>query len=221
MIQLKGTITGVPKTARELDHLGRELSIDAKETTRIIGRSIALFGVRQTYPKTPKSGKTTIQTDFFKVVGEAKNGIADPGFVDKWQNERRRPTTGRTARPPGGKNKDPTTIYATPVALKEAIQRRQLLVGWAKGQWAGVLAKLGGKAPAKWITRHRAVESIMELRSGVTGTRLTIGSSSEYASQVFPGEMQSRAVREGTKNGINFLRNQARARAKAATRKLR
>jgi len=226
MIKVKASVTGVPKVARELDHLGRELGIGAKEMTRIIGRSVALFGVRETYPRTisakaRKQGERSVEIDFYKVVGIDKNGAASAGIVDKWQNERRRSTTGRASRPPGGKHRDPSTLYATQEALNDAITQRQKMVGWAKAQWAGVAAKLGPAIATKWITRHRASEAIVDLRSSLMGTSLTVGSKSQYASQVFPSDMQRRAVSQGTKNGISFMRRKAKAEAAKATNKLK
>jgi hypothetical protein len=226
MIKVKASVTGVPKVARELDHLGRELGIGAKEMTRIIGRSVALFGVRETYPRTisakaRKQGERSVEIDFYKVVGIDKGGVASAGIVDKWQAERRRPTTGRASRPPGGKHRDPSTLYATQEALSDAITQRQKMVGWAKGQWAGVAAKLGPAIPTKWITRHRATESIVDLQSSIMGTKLTIGSRADFASQVFPSDMQRRAVTQGTKNGISFMRRKAKAEAAKTTNKLR
>jgi hypothetical protein len=51
MIGITARVSGDAQAARELDRLGRALGNDALETTRIVGRSVALFGMRESYPR--------------------------------------------------------------------------------------------------------------------------------------------------------------------------
>jgi hypothetical protein len=213
MIGITARVSGDAQAARELDRLGRALGNDALETTRIVGRSVALFGMRESYPrgvggKAKLGGEHAIERDARKILAVSASGVSSSSAAFSHQ-EALRGARGTIAGKRKKRSEDPRVMWATAEAIREAITRRQLMVGWAKAAWAKAGVDLGAKAPQKWITRHAAAPGYATATKKLSGPVVTMGSRTSYASNIFSAALQARAIRQGTKNAIAWMQRQA------------
>jgi hypothetical protein len=227
MIGITARVSGDAAAIRELERLGRAMGNDAAETTRIVGRSVAGFGMRESYPrgvggKSKKQGENSIARDARKVLGQSPGGSASAteayAHVQAYRNKSGRVSSGQRGR---RGRLDPRVLWVTPEAFAEATARRQAMVGWGKAAWAKAATELGAKPPQAWIRRHTAAKGYADLSRKITGPSLTIGSRTSYASDLFNSSMQARAIRNGTKNAIRWMQRQVDGAARKTSQNLK